>query len=155
MENVTLKLTIGSFSVEVTGPPEYAEKKLEELVARYLTSTKPPASEARQAPTLLGKEGKKLAPTEFLKKVPHKNQSDRALALAYYLEKLEGVSSFTTTEIGDWGRNVKYPFGNVSDVVSNLVSRGLMMSAGEKEGLRAYALTATGEEYVESLLEAK
>lgn len=39
MADVTLKLTIGTFSVEVSGPSEYADKKLEELVGRYLTSS--------------------------------------------------------------------------------------------------------------------
>jgi hypothetical protein len=155
VENVTLKLTIGSFSVEVTGSPEYAEKKLEELVARYLTSAKPPTSEPRPAAAVLGADAKKMSPTEFLKKAQVKNQPDRAVVLSYFLEKTEGVSSFTTSELGDMGRNAKYPFGNVSDVVAKLVSRGLMMSAGEKEGQRAYALTGSGEEYVESLLQAK
>lgn len=155
MDNVTLKLTIGSFSVEVSGPPEFAEKKLEELVARYLTSAKPPGSESRTAPAALGIDAKKLAPTEFLKKTQASNQPDRAVALAYYLEKTEGKSSFTTSELGEIGRTAKYSFGNVSDVVARLVARGLLMSAGEKEGQRAYAITASGEEYVESMLESK
>ena|SRR3972149_559396 len=155
MENVTIKLTIGSFSVEITGPAEYAEKKLEELVGRYLTVVRPSAAGEPRQPTILAQPGKELAPSEFLRKIPHKNQPDRALALAYYLERVRNVSSFTTTELGETGREVKHPFGNVSDVVSKLVSRGLMMSAGEKEDQRAYALTASGEEYVESMLESK
>lgn len=155
MESVTLKLMIGSFSVEVTGPPDYAEKKLEELVATYLTTAKAPSTEVPKGPTRAGEDAKKLAPGEFLKKVNAQNQPDRALALGYYLERVEGVTSFTTTELGTRGQDVKYPFGNVSDVVGKLVSRGLMMSAGQKEGQRAYALTASGEEYVEAMLEAK
>lgn len=155
MDNVTLKLTMGSFSVEVTGPPDYAEKKLEELVGRYLTPTRPLTGEPEQTPALLGKDDKKLALGEFLRKFQSKNQLDRALAIAYYTEKVEGTPSFTTTDIGERGREAKYAFGNVSHVVSRLVSRGLMMSAGEKEGQRAYTLTASGEEYVASLFEAK
>ncbi len=157
MENVTLKVSIGSFSVEVTGPAEFAEKKLEELISRYLTGARslPSAGESPKPIPFLDTRGKKLSPAEFLRRVAHGNQRDLALALAYYLEKFEGVPSFTTTELGELGRRTKYPFGNVSDVVSKLVSRGLMMSAGEKEGQRAYALTASGEEYVESIFKAE
>jgi predicted transcriptional regulator len=156
MENVTIRLTIGNFSVEITGPPEYAEKKLEELVGRYLTTAKPaPISEVRQSSALVAASGKQMAPGEFLKKVPTTSQPDRAAALAYFLENARSMKSFTTTELNEIAREAKTPFGNVSDVVYRLVSRGLMMSAGDKEGQRAYALTASGEEYVESILEAK
>jgi len=76
------------------------------------------------------------------------------MALAYYLERVEQMQSFTTGELNDKAREARYPFGNVSDVVYKLASRGLMMSAGDKEGARAYALTASGEQYVESMLES-
>ena len=96
-----------------------------------------------------------MAAAEFLRKAGHKNQSDRALTLADYLEKLDAKPSFTTTELGEMGKTVKYPFTNISDTVAKLVSRGLMMSSGDKDGQRAYALTASGEEYIESLIELK
>lgn len=153
MPDVTLKLTIGAFSVEVTGPQDYAEKKLQELVAQYLTSGRTGGAEARATPAALEAGGKKLAASEFLRRVKPKNQTDRALLLAYYLERVEGMSSFTTTELGEKAREAKDPFGNVSDVVGKLSARGLMMSAGDKEGQRAYALTASGEQYVESMTE--
>jgi len=77
------------------------------------------------------------------------------LALGYFLEKVEGVAAFTSSEIAQLGRDTKQPFANASDSVAKLTGRGLMMSAGDKEGQRAYALTASGEAYVEALLEAK
>jgi len=154
MPDVTLKLTVGAFSVEVTGPQEYAEKKLQELIAQYLSPARPSASEARAAPVALETGGKKLAAAEFLRRVAVKNQPDRALALAFYLENVERMASFTTGELADKGREAKYPFGNISDVVGKLAARGLVMSAGEKDGQRAYALTASGEQYVESMVEA-
>jgi hypothetical protein len=157
MEHVTIRLTIGNFTVEVTGPEQYAEKKLEELVGRYLTSARPSVApgDAGQPSVLQRESGKQLAPGEFLKKTPRRNQSDRALALAYFLEKVRNLSSFTTTELASIAKEAKSPFGNVSDVANKLVSRGLFMSAGAKESQRAYALTASGEEYVDSMLEAK
>lgn len=155
MPDVTLKLSMGDFTVEVTGPQDYAEKKLEELVGRYLGSMRPTHAEPGVSATGIQSGGKKLAPAEFLRKVGHKNQSDRALTLAYYIEKMEGLSSFTTGELGEMGKTVKYPFTNISDTVAKLVARGLLMSSGDKDSQRAYALTASGEEYIDSLIELK
>jgi hypothetical protein len=53
MSDVTIKLNMGSFGVEVTGPSEYAEKKVEELVGRYLASGKTATIEQASAPNLL------------------------------------------------------------------------------------------------------
>jgi len=154
MADVTLKVTIGSVSVEVTGPQEYADPKLEELLTKYLGVSKPRAGDARPAPIPLETGGKKLSVGEFLRRIPSKNQSDRALAMAYYLEKVDGQTSFTTGELTDKGREAKYPFGNISDVVYRLAARGLVMGTGDKEGQRGYALTASGEQAIESMLEA-
>jgi hypothetical protein len=37
MADVTVKLAIGNFSVEVTGEQAYVDKKVEELVSRFLS----------------------------------------------------------------------------------------------------------------------
>lgn len=154
MPNVVLKLSVGTFSVEVSGPAKYAEKKLEDLIAKYLSSSvKSSTSDSGSASTspLQPSSGKKKrSPSEILKKVG--NQTDRALLLGYYLEKMESQPSFTTSELRELGKQAKYSFTNISDSVASLVGRGLMMSAGEKDSHRAYTLTATGEEYAESLL---
>jgi hypothetical protein len=49
MATVTIKLTVGGFSTEVTGPTKYAEKKVEEFIARFLTSAKTSAIESKPA----------------------------------------------------------------------------------------------------------
>ena len=153
MANVTLKLSIGSFSVEVSGPEKYAERKLEDLIAKYLSSSVksgPSDLSASPSSSLQPSAGKKRSPSEVLRHAG--NQTDRALLLGYYLEKVDSQPSFTTTELRELGKQAKYSFTNISDSVAGLVGRGLMMSAGEKEGHRAYTLTATGEEYAESLV---
>ena len=155
MANVTVKLTIGNFSVEVTGEQTYVDGKIEELVARFL-SRRP--STVDQAPTPSAppeQSGKQVSPAEFVKLSKAKNQIDRALVLGYYLEKVADSKGFTSSEIADLGKQIKQPFANASDAVAKLSGRGLMMSAGNKEGLRAYALTASGEAYVETLIEAE
>jgi hypothetical protein len=156
MAEVTVKLAIGNFSIEVTGDQGYVDQKLEELVSRFLASRRPTTGEPAAATSVPQETGgKKTSAAEFLKRSTAKNQNDRALALGYYLEKVEGLSGFTSTEITQLGKETKQPFANASDSVAKLTGRGLMMSAGDKEGQRAYALTASGEAYVEALLEAK
>jgi hypothetical protein len=147
MANVTLKLSVGTFSVEVSGPAKYAENKLEDLIAKYLSSSvKSGASDSSSSATssLQPSPGKKKrSPSEILKRAG--NQTDRALLLGYYVEKVDSEPSFTTSELREKGKQAKYSFTNISDSVASLVGRGLMMSAGEKDGHRAYTLTATGE----------
>jgi hypothetical protein len=159
MADVTVKLTLGSFSAEVSGPEEYVNAKFEALIERFLGSARSLATEARSpsslSPETIEQGGKKLSPGEFLKMAGPKNQSEVAMLLGYYLERIRAMSGFTSTELGSLGREVKRPFGNPSDVVAKLTARGLMMSAGDKEGQRVYALTASGEEYVESIIELK
>jgi hypothetical protein len=153
MAEATVKLTFGSFSVEVSGSPEYVDKKLEELLKTYGPSGRIVSLEGRSAPAALpaaDATGKKIGPGEFLRRAPSQNQSDQALSLGFYLEKVEGMQSFTTADLGKVATAAKRKFANVSDVVGKLASRGLLMSVGTKEGHRAYSLTASGEEYVES-----
>jgi len=155
MADVTIRLSVGGFAVEITGPPEYVEKKLDELVGRYMPTGKTASAEPSSAINSLEQGGKKLSAAEFLRKVSAKNQTDRGLVLGFYIERMTGQSSFTTSELGELGIQTKQPFSNISDIVSRLVSRGLMMTSGGKEGQRAYALTASGEEYVESMIAQK
>lgn len=153
MSDVTVKLVLGTLSVEVTGPQEYVDKKLEELVGRFVLSARRPSGPEVKTPEAGVPGDKQISPAEFLKRYSVSNQTDRALLLGYYLERMKNITSFTTAELSILGKDIKRPFGNISDVVAQLASRGLMMSAGDKEGKRAYSLTATGEEYVESMLQ--
>jgi hypothetical protein len=140
----------------VTGESSYVDKKIDELVSRFLSSWKSTSSDQGIAASVqLETGGKKTSPAEFLKRSSARNQMDRALLLGYYLENSERVSNFTSSELNELGRDAKQPFTNPSDIVAKLTARGLMMSAGDKEGQRAYALTASGETYVETLLETK
>jgi hypothetical protein len=156
MADVTVKLTVGSFSTEVTGPTEYVDKKVEELVTRFLTSWKPTTGDPAASAVPLAAGGKRTSAGEFIKQAKAKSQSDVALLLGYYIEKINGIRNFTSTELSTFGKDeAKRPFSNVSDVIAKLTGRGLMMSSGDKEGHRSYSLTASGEEYVEAMMEPK
>jgi hypothetical protein len=160
MAQVTVKLSVGNFSVEVSGEEAYVDKKVEELVSRFLSWKPTPTSvefvaNAADAGGAKTAGGKKLSAGEFVKQSGVKNQIDRALVLGYYLEKYDNVASFTSGDLNEMGKTVKQPFANASDVVAKLTGRGMMMSAGDKEGHRAYSLTASGEAFVETLMESQ
>jgi len=156
MAEVSLKLSLGSFSVEVSGPEEYVDRRFEELINRYLSGAKPTsgdgASVSTEAPAAAVAAGKGMSPAEFIKKANAKNQSDQAMVLAYYLEKNRATSSFTSTELAELAKEVRRPFANASDLVARLSSRGLMMSAGDKEGQRPL-IDATWKRYSAGFVE--
>lgn len=154
-EKIVLKVQLGHFSVEVTGSVEYAEKKLDELIQKYGPSHA--TDQHTQTPIpITGKGGKPASPSEFIKKVSPKNQSERTLVLAHYLEKVKNMESFNTADLTEISRVAKQPkFTNISDTVAKLVQQGQLMGAGERESKRVFVLTTTGEEYVENLLKSK
>src|ERR1700683_3421634 len=117
MADVTIKLSMANFSVEVTGPPEYTEKKVEELVGRYFASGRAASAEQSLTANTLERGGKKLSAAEFLKKTGHKNQTDRGLVLGYYLERMSSQQNFTTSELGELGIQTKQPLRNTRDIL--------------------------------------
>ncbi len=156
MPNVTIKVQLGNFSVEVTGPEKYVENKIEEFIAKHKKNNLgdsmviPSAAQAVSKPI-----DKALAPSEFIrKKVSPKSQADLALALAYFLENNLDKPNFTTSDIAELCKNAKQSkFTNISDTVSKLVKQGLMMGAGEnEENKRTFALTTSGEDIVLNLI---
>ncbi len=154
-EKIVLKVQIGNFSVEVTGSVEYAEKKLDDLIQKYDPSHRKD-SHTQTTTTTNAARVKPLSPSEFITKVSPKNQSERALVLAHYLEKVKNMESFNTADLTEIDRVAKQPkFTNISDTVAKLVQQGQLMGAGEREGKRVFVLTTTGEEYVENLLKSK
>lgn len=158
MANVSIKVTLGSLSVEVSGPSKYAESKVDELVKKYSVPVEGVRATPHQqvkASASAKPSGKMLAPSEFLRKANPRSQNERALLLGYYLEKHAGCESFTSGELMEVNKKAKQPaFANVSDCLAKLVAQGLVMGAGDKESRRAYALTTTGEDQVAEMLKS-
>lgn len=149
-ERVTLRIQLGNFAVEVSGTAEYAESTLDKLLEKYGPSRS--ASQTSSVSVATHPSGKPVSPSEFIKKIVPKNQSEKALILSHYLEKFKGMESFTTSDLTEIAREARQArFTNISDTVAKLVQQGLLMGAGEKENKRVFVLTTTGEELVESL----
>jgi hypothetical protein len=95
---------------------------------------------------------KKLSIREFLLKHPPTTDVQRTLAVGYYLETHEGMSSFTKADLEKGYRDAKHNLpSNMSMNVKQCIKAGNMMEAKEKKDNKpAYVVTSTGEQFVES-----
>lgn len=97
-------------------------------------------------------EKKKLSVKEFLKEKKPKGYTQIALAIGFYLEKFERLSSFNTKDLENGFIVAKEkPPKNFNDTANMSVKNGHMMECkSEKDGRKAWVLTRLGEDYVES-----
>lgn len=95
---------------------------------------------------------KKISIKEFILQKRPKSDVRRALGIGYYLEKFKGFSSFNVKDIEKGFRDAreKVPL-NVADKIQKNIAKGHMMEAEkEKDGLKAYILTNSGEKFVDN-----
>lgn len=97
---------------------------------------------------------KSLSTKEFLMTKELKTETQKTLALGYYLEHTESMKSFNVGNLEAAFRSAKEKIpANMNDVVNRNIARGLIMEAAEKkEAKKAWVLTSTGEKYVEEEL---
>lgn len=155
--SVTMRVRIGDNELEVNGPSDFVEKKVAEFLEQQkslpLVGT-PKSSPHHLEPAI--KSTKDISIAQFFKRMTLQSHADRFLAAGYYLEKKENMEKFTAAELSERVRTgAKKPLPkNPNDVVNGNVKRGLMMSAGDKDGKIAFVLTSDGEEAIETLLKA-
>lgn len=97
---------------------------------------------------------KKISAREFLMTKELKTDTQKALALGYYLEHVEGMPSFNIDDLVVVFQAAKERRPqNMNDMVNKNITRGFLMDATEKKGnKKAWVLTSTGEKYVEEEL---
>ena len=95
---------------------------------------------------------KKISIKEFILQKKPKNDTQKALAIGYYLENFERFTSFNTRDVEKGFRDAREKVPpNVSDKIQMNISKDHMMDAGEeKDDLKAYVLTNSGERFVEN-----
>lgn len=100
----------------------------------------------------LPKSNKKVSAKEFLLTKELKTETQKVLALAYYLESMEGLASFNVNDLENIFRSAKEKLPkNLNDAVNKNIARGMLMDAADKkEGKKAWYLTSTGENYVKN-----
>lgn len=98
---------------------------------------------------------KKLSIREFILSKNPKDEVQKTLAIGYYLEKYEDLTSFNAKDLENGFRSAKEKIpGNINYKVIRNIQKGYMMEAKEKkEKLKAWYLTNSGEKYVENNFE--
>ena len=156
-DNVTMRVRIGESELEVTGPKDFVEKKISEFVElskatplarQSVTKGLPHSDLEADAPT-----GKPLSPAQLFRKYNVRTDVDRTLLAGYYLEVHKKYESFTAAEAKEIIKVAKInPPKNTNDAINSNVKKGLMMSAGDKDGKRAFILTSDGEDAVKEMI---
>lgn len=153
--NVTMRVRVGEYELEVTGPSDFVESK----IADFLKSQKsiPVVDTEKSTPYLTAqaapKSTKGMSMAQFFKKVAPKSDVDRVLAAGYFLEKFKNEEKFTAAEVSRTIRDAKTrPPINPNASVNKNIKKGYVMAAGDKDGKMAFVLTTDGEEAIESLL---
>ena len=97
---------------------------------------------------------KKQSAKEFLISKSVSVETQKVLALAYFLERAEGLSSFNVPDLEAVFRNAREKLPkNMNDAVNKNVARGFLMEAAEKkDAKKAWQLTSTGERFVEQAM---
>jgi hypothetical protein len=81
-----------------------------------------------------------------------KAETQKVLALAYFLEREEGLASFNVPDLETAFRAAREKLpANMNDAVNKNIARGFLMEAKEKkDSKKAWHLTSTGERFVEN-----
>jgi hypothetical protein len=95
--------------------------------------------------------GRKQSAKEFLLTKSIKADTQKVLALAYFLEQEEGLASFNVPDLERAFRAAREKLPtNLNDAVNKNIARGFLMEAKEKkDSKKAWHLTSTGERFVQ------
>lgn len=126
-------------------------KSLDERMGRIEDGSTPMVKTEITPPEPKG--SKKMSIKEFILQFNAKKGVDKTLAVAYFLEIHEGMSSFNKADLEQGYRQAKESVPlNINDDVYKCVKRGLMMENKEKkENTKAWVITNSGEAYLKEL----
>lgn len=95
--------------------------------------------------------GKKQSAKEFLLTKSLSSETQKVLALAYFAEHQDALTSFNVSDLEAIFRAAREKLPkNMNDAVNKNVARGFLMEAEQKkDSKKAWQLTATGERFVE------
>jgi hypothetical protein len=100
---------------------------------------------------------KRLSLREFMNSKLMTSEVQKTLAIAYYLEIHDGMSSFNAQDIKKGYSLAKEPSPrNINDTINKNIQKGYLMDADEKkEGNKAWTLTNSGIGFLEAELVSK
>jgi len=152
---ITMRAKVADQEIEITGPRDYVEKRIELFFKEHSAKELPPKNNSTQEHQHPGssKPSKSLSPSQLFTKINPRTNIDRTLVAGYYLENHTKVESFTASEIRDVIKGAKRtPPTNPNDAINKNIRKGYIMAAGDKDGKSAFVLTSDGEEVIEGLL---
>jgi hypothetical protein len=93
-----------------------------------------------------------MSAKEFLMSKSAQSELQKVLALAYYLEREEGLESFNVSDLENVLRSAREKIPkNLNDAVNKNIARAFLMEAPDKkDSKKAWYLTSTGERFVEN-----
>jgi len=143
--NYRIKVRKGDFEVEVQGDKDWVEGKFKELTTQEVAISIAKEVAGKGMPATLG---------EFLdlKGNPSKH-TDSVAIFAYWLFQVEKMATFNVQDILDCYNKTRKPKpSNVNQIINQNVTSHIFAEAPEKkDGLKAWVITRTGEEYVEQM----
>lgn len=129
------------------------DQRLENIEKRVAAIEEASLKYVATAATVVSKV-KKQSSKEFLMTKNAKAETQKVLALGYYLEYVQGMGSFNTSDLVDVFHSAKEKLPkNINDAVNKNIVRGFLMDAADKKDTKkAWVITSTGEKYVEDEL---
>ena len=116
------------------------ERRVAALEGRFRNVARQPTS----------KDTKGLSVREFMLTIKPTNDVAKTLAIAYYLEKYEGVASFNVDDIARCFQLAKEPAPeNINDKINMNIRKGHIAEAKEKKnGKKAWFVSNSGEQFL-------
>lgn len=152
--NYRIRYKKRDFEIEVQGDKAWVEEKFEQLKKDILSKATIPGSASSQTSTPII-EGTTLTGSlvEFIRKMGNpRGHRNRALLFAYWLFKRENMASYNYMDIEKCFADTRLPKpANTTDVMNKLQAQGLVTTTADKDGRKAWVITASGEREVEQM----
>lgn len=156
MNKLKFKYGNGCFEFEVEGDDEFVKEKTEwatSLVSQSqnrLNELQPTSSQDQINYVVKSDDKNYNSPVQFLLEKNFLSEIDVTLALAYYLERYEGKTSWNITDLqNEYSLSRRKLPSNLSRNISGNISKGYIINPNREEK-RVYCLTPEGEMYIEN-----
>ena len=154
---ITMRVRVADAEMEVTGPSDYVERKIEEFLKRgpatgTASSQSAPRELAHAAVASSTSGTRAKSPAQFFKSVNPRTDVDRVLVAAFFLEKFRTAQSVTAGEVRELIKEAKWPPpANANEAINQNIRKGFLMTAGDRDGKMAFVVTSDGETQVDEM----
>ena len=131
-------------------------EKIQSLEERVAKLEAQPSNVVKSAPVEANK-GKGISVKEFIISSKPSGDVQKTLAIGYYLEKYEKMTSFNVDDISKHFQLAKESTPqNINDKINMNIKKGHLMEAdNKKDNKKAWVVTNTGEQFLENSFKEK